>query len=173
MLTGKKLLMIFLLPLLLTGCARAQGALAPTGVSPSSEGFTPIRPDDISYLPDVEPASLEPIINYVDGLNLALTGEFLYLKSTALSSCDCLEIANQLAKLVKTTSLVGAGYQLTGVQVIKDGVNQKSFQVIINRSQIRKIDKSSGQSRLWSAATLKNTFTVNRIGKVWLLRDIK
>ncbi|MFM8869825.1 MAG: hypothetical protein ACKOFQ_06890 [Candidatus Nanopelagicus sp.] len=161
-----------LLPALLSGCARAQGALAPTGVPPASEGFAPIDQSDRSYLPDVEPAALEPIINYVDGLNLALTGEFLYLRSTAISSCDCLAIADRLAKLFKSASLVGGSYQLKRVDLAKDGVNQKSFAVVIDRSDIRKIDKSSRQSILWSASTIKNTFTVKRIGKEWLLSDI-
>lgn len=162
-----------LLPALLSGCARAQGALAPTGVPPASEGFAPIDQSDRSYLPDVEPAALEPIINYVDGLNLALTGEFLYLRSTAISSCDCLAIADRLAKLFKSATLVGGSYQLKRVELAKDGVNQKSFAVVIDRSDIRKIDKSSRQSILWSASTIKNTFTVKRIGKEWLLSDIK
>jgi hypothetical protein len=173
MLSFKRLIIIMLLPALLSGCARAQGALAPTGVPPASEGFAPIDQSDRSYLPDVEPAALEPIINYVDGLNLALTGEFLYLRSTAISSCDCLAIADRLAKLFKSATLVGGSYQLKRVDLAKDGVNQKSFAVVIDRSDIRKIDKSSRQSILWSASTIKNTFTVKRIGKEWLLSDIK
>jgi hypothetical protein len=173
MLSFKRLIIIMLLPALLSSCARAQGALAPTGVPPASEGFAPIDQSDRSYLPDVEPAALEPIINYVDGLNLALTGEFLYLRSTAISSCDCLAIADRLAKLLKSATLVGGSYQLKRVDLAKDGVNQKSFAVVIDRSDIRKIDKSSGQSILWSASTIKNTFTVKRIGKEWLLSDIK
>jgi hypothetical protein len=173
MLSFKRLIIIMLLPALLSGCARAQGALAPTGVPPASEGFAPIDQSDRSYLPDVEPAALEPIINYVDGLNLALTGEFLYLRSTAISSCDCLAIADRLAKLFKSATLVGGSYQLKRVELAKDGVNQKSFAVVIDRSDIRKIDKSSRQSILWSASTIKNTFTVKRIGKEWLLSDIK
>jgi len=173
MLSFKRLIIIMLLPALLSSCARAQGALAPTGVPPASEGFAPIDQSDRSYLPDVEPAALEPIINYVDGLNLALTGEFLYLRSTAISSCDCLAIADRLAKLFKSATLIGGSYQLKRVDLAKDGVNQKSFAVVIDRSDIRKIDKSSGQSILWSASTIKNTFTVKRIGKEWLLSDIK
>jgi hypothetical protein len=173
MLSFKRLIIIMLLPALLSGCARAQGALAPTGVPPASEGFAPIDQSDRSYLPDVEPAAVEPIINYVDGLNLALTGEFLYLRSTAISSCDCLAIADRLAKLFKSATLVGGSYQLKRVDLAKDGVNQKSFAVVIDRSDIRKIDKSSRQSILWSASTIKNTFTVKRIGKEWLLSDIK
>jgi hypothetical protein len=34
-------------------------------------------------LPDVEAASLAPVINYVDGLNMALTGDFEYIKTAA------------------------------------------------------------------------------------------
>ena len=173
MLSFKKLIVICLLPLLLTGCARAQGALAPTGVPATSEGFAPIDQTDTAYLPDVEPAALEPIINYVDGLNLALTGEFLYLRSTAISSCDCLAIADRLARLFKTASLVGGSYQLKSIELAKDGVNQKSFLVVIDRSDIRKVDKSNHQAILWSASTIKNTFIVKRVGEVWLLSDTK
>ena len=168
----KKIILILLIPILLTGCARAQGALAPSAVPASSEGFAPIDQTDKAYLPDVEPAALAPIINYVDGLNLALTGEFLYLKSTAISSCDCLAIADRLARLFKTASLVGGSYQLKSIELSKDGVNQKSFTVVINRSDIRKVDRASRQSTLWSGSIIKNTFTVKRVGGEWLLSDI-
>jgi len=172
MLSFKKLIALCFLPLILTGCARAQGALAPTGVPAASEGFAPIDQTDKSYLPDVEPAALAPIINYVDGLNLALTGEFLYLKSTAISSCDCLAIADRLARLFKTASLVGGSYQLKSIELLKNGGNQKSFKVVIYRSDMRKVDRASKQSILWSASTIRNTFTVSLVGGEWLLSDI-
>ena len=169
----KKLLIVLLLPLLLTSCARAQGALAPTGVAGASEGLPPIEQGNTQYLPDVLPASLEPIINYVDGLNLALTGEFLYLRSTAISSCGCLAIANRLESLFKSASLIGGHYELKSIKLEKDGVNQKSFLVVVDRSDIRKIDKTNHQSILLSASTIKKTFIVKRVGGVWLLSDTK
>ena len=169
---AKKIILILLIPFLLTGCARAQGALAPSAIAAASEGFAPIDQTDKSYLPDVEPAALAPIINYLDGLNLALTGEFLYLRSTAISSCDCLAIADRLARLFKTASLIGGSYQLKSIALAKDGVNQKSFTVTIYRSDIRKVDRASKQSILWSASNLKNTFTVKSVGGEWLLSDI-
>lgn len=168
-----KLLFLLLLPLLLTSCARAQGALAPTGVAGEREGLPPIEQSNTQYLPDVLPASLEPIINYVDGLNLALTGEFSYLRSTAISSCGCLAIANRLESLFKSASLIGGHYELKSIKLEKDGVNQKSFLVVVDRSDIRKIDKANHQSILWSASTIKNTFIVKRVGGVWLLSDTK
>jgi len=173
MLKIKKLLIILSLPLLLTSCARAQGALAPTGVASESEGLPPRNEGNEQYLPDVIPASLEPIINYVDGLNLALTGEFLYLRSTAIPTCGCLVIADRLEKLFKSASLIGGHYELKSIKLEKDGANQKSFLVVIDRSDIRKVDKSNHQAILWSASTIKNTFIVKRIGEVWLLSDTK
>jgi hypothetical protein len=173
MLKIKKLLVMLILPTLLCGCARAQGALAPTGVAAESEGYSPRSDGNQQYLPDVLPASLEPIINYVDGLNLALTGEFLYLRSTATPNCGCLAIANRLASLFKTASLIGGHYELKSIKLEKDGVNQKSFSVVIDRSDIRKVDNSNHQSILWSASTIKNTFIVKRVGGVWLLSDTK
>jgi hypothetical protein len=82
------------------------------GVAGESEGLPPNEPGNTQYLPDVLPASLEPIINinYVDGLNLALTGEFLYLRSTVLPGCGCLAIANRLESLFKSASLIGGHY---------------------------------------------------------------
>ena len=162
-----------MLPLLLTACARAEGALAPTGVA--AEAPTTDYSDQVeqSYLPDVEAASLAPIINYVDGLNLALTGEFLYLRSTAISSCGCLAIANRLESLFKSASLIGGHYELKSIKLEKDGANQKSFLVVVDRSDIRKVDRSNNQSILWSASTIKNTFIVKRVGGVWLLSDTK
>ena len=169
-----KLMAILLLPILLSGCAKAEGALAPKSNEISEQGFEAVDdPIDKQLLPEVDPASLDPIINYVDGLNLALTGEFIYLRSTALPTCGCLKIAKRLENLFKSATLIGGHYQLTSVNLEKDGVNQKSFKVVINRSDIKKIDKYSRQSILWSASTISNLFIVQRIGEVWLLSDTK
>ena len=99
-----KLITILILPLLLTACARAEGALAPTGVA--AEVPTTDYSDQVeqSYLPDVEAASLAPVINYVDGLNLALTGDFEYIKSAAVPNCGCLDIAKRLERLHKSAT---------------------------------------------------------------------
>ena len=165
---------ILLLPILLSGCAKAEGALAPKSNEISEQGFEAVDdPIDKQLLPEVDPASLDPIINYVDGLNLALTGEFIYLRSTALPTCGCLNIAKRLENLFKSATLIGGHYQLTSINLEKDGLNQKSFKVVINRSDIKKIDKYSRQSILWSASTISNLFNVQRVGEVWLLSDTK
>ncbi len=104
----KSLLLILMLPVLLTGCARAQGALAPTGESSPAQESEQIDFAPDQFLPVVEPESLEPIINYVDGLNLALTGDFSPLRATALPGCGCLAIANRLENLFKSASLIAA-----------------------------------------------------------------
>ena len=75
-----------MLPITLTSCAKAQGALAPTG--DKYEGYGAYLPDrnqnsSDGFLPDVESSSLEPIINYVDGLNMALTGDFSLIRANA------------------------------------------------------------------------------------------
>ena len=174
MFNRKKLMAILLLPILLSGCAKAEGALAPKSNEISQQGFEAVDdPIDKQLLPEVDPASLDPIINYVDGLNLALTGEFIYLRSTALPTCGCLNIAKRLENLFKSATLIGGHYQLTSVNLEKDGVNQKSFKVVINRSDIKKIDKYSRQSILWSASTISNLFFVQRFGEEWLLSDTK
>ena len=174
MFNRKKLMAILLLPILLSGCAKAEGALAPKSNEISQQGFEAVDdPIDKQLLPEVDPASLDPIINYVDGLNLALTGEFIYLRSTALPTCGCLNIAKRLENLFKSATLIGGHYQLTSINLEKDGLNQKSFKVVINRSDIKKIDKYSRQFILWSASTISNLFIVQRVGEEWLLSDTK
>jgi hypothetical protein len=61
-------------------------------------------------------------MHYVDGLNLALTGEFLYLRSTATPSCGFLAIANSLESLFKSASLTSGHYQLKSIKLEKDGL---------------------------------------------------
>ena len=63
-----KLITLIILPITLTSCAKAQGALAPTG--DKYEGYGAYLPDpnrqaSEGFLPDVEATSLEPIINFV------------------------------------------------------------------------------------------------------------
>lgn len=168
-----KLITILLLPLLLTACARAEGAIAPTGVAGQAPTTDYSDQIEVSYLPDVEATSLAPIIDYVDGLNLALTGEFEYIKTAATPNCGCLDIANRIASLLKTATLIGGHYQLASIKVIKDGVTEKSFQVKVYRSDLRKIDKASKQSVIWSKSEIKNQFIVKNIDGGWLLSDIK
>jgi len=168
-----KLITILLLPLLLTACARAEGAIAPTGVAGQAPTTDYSDQIEVSYLPDVEATSLAPIIDYVDGLNLALTGEFEYIKTATTPNCGCLDIANRIAGLLKTATLIGGHYQLASIKVIKDGVAEKSFQVIVHRSDLRKIDNASKQSVIWSKSEIKNQFIVKNIDGGWLLSDIK
>ena len=168
-----KLITILLLPLLLTACARAEGALAPTGVAADEQATDYSDQLEQSYLPDVDAASLEPVINYVDGLNLALTGDFQYIRGAAVSNCGCLDIANRIERLLKTSRLIGGRYQLASIKVINDGAAQKSFEVMVHRSDLRKIDKASKQSVIWSKSEIKNQFIVNNTEGEWLLSDIK
>ena len=168
-----KLISILLLPLLLTACARAEGALAPTGVAvdvPTTDYSDQVEQ---SYLPDVEAASLAPVINYVDGLNLALTGDFEYIKTSATANCGCLDIANRLQRLHKSATLIGGRYQLVSIKVINDGQSQKSFEVQVHRSDLKKIDKASRQSVIWSKSEITNQFIVKNTDGGWLLSDIK
>ena len=162
-----------MLPLLLTACARAEGALAPTGVAADVPTTDYSDQVEKSYLPDVEAASLAPVINYVDGLNLALTGDFEYIKSAAVSNCGCLDIANRLQRLHKSATLIGGRYQLASIKVINDGLAQKSFEVMVHRSDLRKIDKASRQSVIWSKSEITNQFIVKNTDGGWLLSDIK
>ena len=162
-----------MLPLLLTACARAEGALAPTGVAADVPTIDYSHQVEISYLPDVEAASLAPVINYVDGLNMALTGDFEYIKSAAVSNCGCLDIAKRLERLHKSATLIGGRYQLASIKVINDGLDDKSFEVMVHRSDLRKIDKASKQSVIWSESEIKNEFIVKNTDRGWLLSDIK
>jgi hypothetical protein len=168
-----KLITILLLPLLLTACARAEGALAPTGVAADGQATDYSDQVEQSYLPDVEAASLAPVIDYVDGLNLALTGDFEYIKTSAVSNCGCLDIAKRLQRLHKSATLIGGRYQLASIKVINDGAAQKSFEVMVHRSDLRKIDKTSKQSVIWSKSEIKNQFIVKNTEGEWLLSDIK
>jgi hypothetical protein len=162
-----------MLPILLTACARAEGALAPTGVAADVPTIDYSDQVEKSYLPDVEAASLAPVINYVDGLNLALTGDFEYIKTAATTNCGCLDIAKRLQRLHKTARLIGGRYQLASIKVINDGLAQKSFEVLVHRSDLRKIDKASMQSVIWSKSEIKNQFIVKNTEGEWLLSDIK
>jgi hypothetical protein len=90
-----KLITLIILPITLTSCAKAQGALAPTGDKYEGHGAylpDPNRQASEGFLPDVEATSLEPIINYVDGLNMALTGDFALIRANAYKDCGCLDI---------------------------------------------------------------------------------
>jgi hypothetical protein len=168
-----KLVSILLMPFLLTACARAEGALAPTGVAADVPATDYSDQVEQSYLPDVDAASLAPVIDYVDGLNLALTGDFQFIRGAAVSSCGCLDIANRIERLLKTARVIGGRYQLASIKVISDGQSQKSFEVIVHRSDLRKIDKASKQSVIWSKSEIKNQFIVKNTNGGWLLSDIK
>ena len=162
-----------MLPFLLTACARAEGALAPTGVAADVPTIDNSDQVEINYLPDVDAASLAPVINYVDGLNMALTGDFEYIKTAAVSNCGCLDIAKRLERLHKSATLIGGRYQLASIKVINDGLDDKSFEVMVHRSDLKKIDKASRQSVIWSKSEIKNQFIVNKREGEWLLSDIK
>ena len=173
-----KILALLILPILLCSCARAQGAAAPTGRLAGAI-YTPTQADDLSqvdiensFLPQVEVASFAPIINYVDSLNWALAGDLSKLKKAAHPGCGCLEISSRLAKLFTTASLSGGGYRLAKLAINSDSLNKKSFDVVIHRSDLIKINKSSGVRQLWQASIISNLFVVEKIGGIWQLTQV-
>ena len=171
-----KLITLIILPITLTSCAKAQGALAPTG--DKYDGYGAYLPDSNrqaseGFLPDVESGALEPIINYVDGLNMALTGDFTLIRGSALKDCGCLDITYRLANLFKSSTLIGGEYKLGSITLLKDGLSEKSFKVQVNRSDIKKVDKTSRVSARWSASEITNQFIVKKKDQVWLLSDIQ
>ena len=171
-----KLITLLMLPITLTSCAKAQGALAPTG--DKYDGYGAYLPDQNKsssqgFLPDVEAYSLEPIINYVDGLNMALTGDFALIRANAYKDCGCLDITYRLANLFHTATLIGGEYKLRSIKLLKDGINEKSFLVQVDRSDIKKVDKTSRVSARWSASEITNQFIVKKKDQVWLLSDIQ
>ena len=171
-----KLITLIILPITLTSCAKAQGALAPTG--DKYDGYGAYLPDQNKsssegFLPDVEASSLEPIINYVDGLNMALTGDFALIRANAYKDCGCLDITYRLANLFHTATLIGGEYKLRSIKLLKDGINEKSFLVQVDRSDIKKVDKTSRVSARWSASEITNQFIVKKKDQVWLLSDIQ
>ena len=70
-----KLITILLLPVLLTACARAEGALAPTGVAQDLPSNNYSDQSDAGYLPDVEPASTYALANATIKYGLALANK--------------------------------------------------------------------------------------------------
>lgn len=139
----------------------------------TQSGFNQEFEQDQSLLPMVEPASLEPVINYVAALNLALVGQLSELQASADPKCGCLEIAERLASLFPHASLIGGSYELKGIWLEKDEIERKIFKVEIKRSDITKIDKQTAGKALWSASTITNNFIVEKRGLIWVLIDIQ
>ena len=181
-------LLILTLPLLLSACARAHGAMEigdlnsdqinANQVNTDQIDEDPTRldqaeDDDLSLLPIVEPAAIEPIINYVDSLNLALGGDLSKLKQAAAAECACLAISSRLASLFTNASLRGQGYKLTQLLINSDGPDQKVFDVVINRAALTKIEKNSGKQQIWSSSEIINQFVVTKRDGVWQLIQIR
>lgn len=178
-----KLIYLLISTTLLSSCARAQGATAPAGVidrytNPNYANSTndQVGVDQVvidqGLLPQVEAASLEPIINYIDALNWALAGDLSKLKQAAHPDCGCLEISNRLKSLFTTASLTGGGYRLINISIASDSLNKKIFDVVINRAELIKVDKQGGVRSIWSASVIKNQFVVEKINLIWQLRQV-
>ena len=179
----KRALLILTLPLLLSACARAHGAMEISGLNSDQVNSDQVIADqirvdqgqesDLSLLPAVEPAAIEPIINYVDSLNLALGGDLSKLKQAAAAECACLDISSRLASLFTNASLRGQGYKLVKVLINSDGQQQKVFDVVINRAALTKIEKNGGQKQIWSGSEISNQFVVAKRDGVWQLIQIR
>jgi hypothetical protein len=185
---------ILLTLLALSGCARAEGSSLnePSELSEPSEvaqeavdtqtitDEQQMEEDEppIEFIPpDVDPDSIEPIINYVDALNIALTGDLFALRASALPGCGCLEIADRLAEIFPTQTLIGGRYQLKQIQLLNDVGFTKEFKVLISRSDIEKIDKQSRRSVVWSKSEISTIFIIKyqteKEGGGWQLSDTR
>lgn len=185
---------ILLTLLALSGCARAEGSSLnePSELSETSEfvqeaSDTQTISDEqqmeedeppIEFIPaDVDPDSIEPIINYVDALNIALTGDLFALRASALPGCGCLEIADRLAEIFPTQTLIGGRYQLKQIQLLNDAGFTKEFKVLVSRSDIEKIDKQSRRSVVWSKSEISTIFIIKYQTEIegggWQLSDTR
>ena len=156
----------------LAGCARAEGSTLETQID-SSTSVVEEEPPVETIPADVDPDSIEPIISYVDALNIALTGDLFALRDSALPGCGCLEIADRLAEIFPSQTLIGGHYQLKYIHLINDSVSTKEFEVLVHRSDIEKIDKQSRRSVVWSESEITTIFIVKKIGGVWELSDTR
>lgn len=174
---------ILLSVLTLAACARAEGSSlqvkseVDTAVATSDEASVEEEPP-IEYIPaDVDPDSIAPIIDYVDALNIALTGDLFALKAAANPGCGCLAIADRLAQIFPTQTLIGGHYQLKQIHLLSDAGFSKEFKVLIHRSDIEKIDKQSRVSVLWSESQISTIFIIKYnsevAGGVWQLSDTR
>ena len=135
----------------LAGCARAEGSTLEDQTQVESSTVVVEEEPPIETIPaDVDPDSIEPIISYVDALNIALTGDLFALKDSALPGCGCLEIADRLAEIFPSQTLIGGHYQLKNIHLLNDQPTKKEFEVLVHRSDIEKIDKQSSKSVVWS-----------------------
>ena len=158
----------------LAGCARAEGSTLETQTQVESTTVAVEEEPPVETLPaDVDPDSIEPIISYVDALNIALTGDLFALKNSALPGCGCLDIADRLAEISPSQTLIGGHYQLRYIHLINDQPTNKEFEVLVHRSDIEKIDKQSRKSVVWSESEITTIFIVKKIGGVWELSDTR
>ena len=156
----------------LAGCARAEGSTLETQIDTPTSVVEEEPP--VETIPaDVDPDSIEPIISYVDALNIALTGDLFALRDAALPGCGCLEIADRLAEIFPSQTLIGGHYQLKYIYLLSDSVSTKEFEVLVHRSDIEKIDKQSRKSVVWSESEITTIFIVEKIGGVWELSDTR
>ena len=156
----------------LAGCARAEGSTLETHID-SSTSVVEEEPPIETIPADVDPDSIEPIISYVDALNIALTGDLFALRDAALPGCGCLEIADRLAEIFPSQTLIGGHYQLKYIHLLRDAGSLKEFEVLVHRSDIEKIDKQSRKSVVWSESEITTIFIVKKIGGVWELSDTR
>ena len=158
----------------LAGCARAEGSTLEDQTQVESSTAVVEEEPPIETIPaEVDPDSIEPIISYVDALNIALTGDLFALKDSALPGCGCLEIADRLAEIFPSQTLIGGHYQLKYIHLLKDHPTNKEFEVLVHRSDIEKIDKQSRKSVVWSESEITTIFIVEKIGGVWELSDTR
>jgi hypothetical protein len=174
---------VLLSVLALAACARAEGSSLPersevdTAVATSDAGSVEEEPP-IEYIPaDVDPDAIAPIIDYVDALNIALTGDLFALRASANPGCGCLAIADRLAQIFPSQTLIGGHYQLKQIHLISDGGFVKEFEVLVHRSDIEKIDKQSRVSVLWSESQISTIFNIKYnsevAGGAWQLSDTR
>ena len=158
----------------LAGCARAEGSTLEDQTRVESSTAVVEEEPPIETIPaEVDPDSIEPIISYVDALNIALTGDLFALKDSALPGCGCLEIADRLTEIFPSQTLIGGHYQLKYIHLLNDQPTKKEFEVLVHRSDIEKIDKQSRKSVVWSESEITTIFIVKKIGGVWELSDTR
>ncbi len=158
----RSLISLLLAATSITSCNRYEGVVNVGGVT---------KAEIVGGIPSQIPvAALDEIIAYFESLNLALdSGDISSFKSGRFDSCGCLVIAENISSLWEKSNLIGGDYLVREIAPLRIGATALQIKVLVLRTEVLKIDRSTGSVESWPEKEIATNFSLDKKGGRWLM----
>ncbi len=128
------------------------------------------RSNDALLPANIPSSAINPIMDYVEALNIALdTGNIFAFSSSEFTRCGCTKIAKAFTEIYSRANLTGGDYELTEISSLRNGDSAIALLVKVERTSVTMTMRASGEIEIWPEAEIAIIFELERSDTKWTI----